>query len=332
MSSLLLLHAGAEASAPRRVHAAARHPAFVISLDFELRWGLHDRLGLDGSAYRESLEGEREAVPELLRLFGERRLRVTWATVGALACHGWDEYFARAPKPPAYKNRALGIDPRYADLDPEGRLHFAPDLVEQIRRAAGQELGTHTFSHLPLGEPGITAIDVLADLNAVRRLWRERIGEAPRSLTFPRNQAGFLDTVRAAGLRIYRGNPTPWYYECNDEGSNGRLPRLLRLLDDTSPWSRHASPLEIGMTRASLFLRFDLPAPLWALHVAHVRGELAELRPGEAFHVWWHPHNLGPDVRRRLGRAEQILDLAAERIAGGSMQSFNMGDLASPEA
>lgn len=311
---------------PLRGRAAAR-PAFVISLDFELRWGFHDRFGLDMDRYRANLEGEREVVPALLRLFCERRIRATWATVGAVACRDWEEYFARAPKPPAYRRPELVMHHRYADLDPEGGLHFAPDLVDRVHRTPGQELGTHTFSHLPFCEPGITIADVLADLAAVRHLWLERFGEAPRSMTFPRNQLGFLDAVRASGLRIYRGNPTPWYYDCRDPAINARLPRLLRLLDDTSPWSRHSRYVRGGMTQASLFLRTELPAMLWELHVAHIRNELAKLRAGEVFHVWWHPHNLGRDTRQRLDRVEHVLDLAAEHVARGRLRSLHMGDL-----
>jgi hypothetical protein len=133
--------------------------------------------------------------------------------------------------------------------------------------------------------------------------------------------------VRASGLCIYRGNPTPWYYDCNDPGINGGLPRLLRLLDDTSPWSRHSERLRGSMTRASLFLRADLPAVVWPLHVAHVRNELDNLRPGEVFHLWWHPHNLGCEIPLRLGRVEQVLDLASERVARGTLRSLHMGDL-----
>ena len=59
----------------------------VWSLDFELRWGMHDRLGLDRDLYRRNLEGAREAVPRLLQLFTRRGVRATWATVGALACN-----------------------------------------------------------------------------------------------------------------------------------------------------------------------------------------------------------------------------------------------------
>ena len=44
--------------------------AFVISLDFELHWGVRDRLGSKDS-YGNSLLGARKAIPRMLDLFRE---------------------------------------------------------------------------------------------------------------------------------------------------------------------------------------------------------------------------------------------------------------------
>ncbi len=46
--------------------------AFVISLDFELHWGVHDVFALE--AYRNNLLGARTVIPKLLRLFEERQV------------------------------------------------------------------------------------------------------------------------------------------------------------------------------------------------------------------------------------------------------------------
>lgn len=302
-------------------------PKVLISLDFEMRWGVHDVYGSNIDAYRVNLTRVREAVPALLKLFAGHDIRATWATVGALGCASWTEYFERAPEPPNYANAALRIKPDYADLDPEGKLHFAPDLLHAIVAAPGQELGTHTFSHLYLREKGITAADVAADLNAVSVLFAERFGGQPRSLVFPRNQPAFIDVVRACGIRIWRGNPGPWYYECEDTEHNGPLPRALKLFDGLNPLCRLAAPQTDDMTRASLFLRLNLPRYLWAAHVRRISRELAQLTPGQIFHMWFHPHNLGEDMALRLSRVEEVLELVAKRQASGRLESRSMGDL-----
>ena len=83
--------------------------------------------------------------------------------------------------------------------------------MRSIAAATGQELGTHTFSHLYLREEGVTAHDVAADLAATAELYRERFGTVPRSLVFPRNQCAFLDVIRASTIRVWRGNQKRWY-------------------------------------------------------------------------------------------------------------------------
>lgn len=55
---------------------------FVVSLDFELWWGIRDAIPL--ARYRDNLIGERVAVEVLLERFTKRGIRATWATVGAL--------------------------------------------------------------------------------------------------------------------------------------------------------------------------------------------------------------------------------------------------------
>lgn len=302
-------------------------PRVVVSVDFERRWGVHHRLGLNGDAYRAHLENTYPVVSGMLELFRARGIRATWAAVGALACRDWDEYFQRAPRSPAYQNPALAISPRYAELDRDGRLHFAPDLLRMVHATPGQDLGTHTFSHLLMGEPGVTAEDVQADLEAVARISRERFGAAPVSLVFPRNQWAFLTVVRSCGIRIWRGNETGWYYDCNETSKSRPVARARRLLDAVTPWRYHASPLEGDMTRATIFLRTSLPRPGWALHLARIRNELDALQPSQVFHIWWHDHNLGVDIRRRMARVEQICDMIAERCARGQLVSSNMKDL-----
>lgn len=302
-------------------------PIVVISLDFELRWGMHDVLQFNIDAYRENLENERIVVPALLKLFVERNIHCTWATVGAIGCSDWNEYFSRAPEPPKYHNPALAVNPRYADLDPQGVLHFAPELLRLIHETNGQELGTHTFSHLYMRELGVTAEDVAADLAAVSLLWKERFGAPPKSLVFPRNQVAFLPVIRASSIRIWRSNPKPWYYECNKASTNRWLPRALRLLDVLNPLARRVSVPEGDMTRSSLFLRVNIPKYLWKLQVLRVEKELNAIRPGEIFHIWWHPHNIGFDINFRLNRVKQVLDMIAEKCRKGLLTSQCMEDL-----
>ena len=59
-----------------------QHGAFVISLDFELMWGVCDKRTI--ADYGPNILGVRRVVPALLDLFAERNIACTWATVGLL--------------------------------------------------------------------------------------------------------------------------------------------------------------------------------------------------------------------------------------------------------
>ena len=54
----------------------------VISLDFELNWGVHDVF--KHGQYNKNLYGVREALPKILELFEQYGIHATWATVGLL--------------------------------------------------------------------------------------------------------------------------------------------------------------------------------------------------------------------------------------------------------
>src|SRR5262249_44549153 len=140
--------------------------SFVISLDFELYWGVRDGVTLD--AYRERLLGEREVIPKMLDLFSEFGVHATWATVGFLFARDRSHIEECMPAAlPAYDDPSLSP---YEHLGTIGRderddpFHYASGLLERIATSPGQEIGTHTFSHYYCLEPGQTAAQFEADL------------------------------------------------------------------------------------------------------------------------------------------------------------------------
>ncbi len=59
-----------------------QYGALVISLDFELIWGVRDQRTI--ADYGANILGVRRVVPVLLDFFAERNIACTWATVGLL--------------------------------------------------------------------------------------------------------------------------------------------------------------------------------------------------------------------------------------------------------
>ena len=116
--------------------------AFIISLDFELHWGVRDVLSL--STTKDHFLRAREAIPETLRLFVESDVHATWATVGFLFARDKRHLLDHVPDVrPAYSRPHL--DP-YPDLDHIGDdekqdpFHYAPSLIRQIADSPGQEM------------------------------------------------------------------------------------------------------------------------------------------------------------------------------------------------
>ncbi len=290
--------------------------ALVVSLDFELRWGVYPRLRDQPDAYRKHLEGEREAVPGLISVFERAGIRATWAVVGAVGCDGWDEWEARSPGFPAYRDESLRWSRAYQDLDPSGRLHFAPDLVRAIQQASGQELASHTFNHIFLLEPGCTDDDVARDALAVNTLFADKFGGAPKSIVFPRNQLAKLEVLQRAGLESWRDVPGVDYWV---PGPNANAPkaRLARMADSLVRLGNRCAPG--AEMRASHFVRFDLPWPLWKAHVRRIVEDARRLRDGDALHLWWHPHDLGGNVSQGLERVSELLDAVHSAVPFGTV-------------
>lgn len=292
---------------------------FVISLDFELLWGLRDHA--DRCSYGANILGGRDAIPRILELFAKHGISATWATVGFLFCENRDELMDILPAPelrPTYANPALS---NYSYLDEVGvdetadPYYFAASLIEQIAQTPGQEMATHTLSHYYCLEDGASDAAFEADLSAAITL-ADRRGITLRSIVFPRNQyaPAHLEICRHHGIVAYRGNPSAWAYRPT-KGAEQTLPRrALRLADAHSGILGHQTYTpEEGPFRnvpASQFLR-PCAGRLAPLHPAHIltikAGMTSAARSGRGYHLWWHPHNFGVNAVENLAALAQIL-------------------------
>ena len=311
---------------------------FTISIDFELYWGVRDTRSLD--AFRERLDGAKQAIPRMLKLFEQHRIHATWATVGFLFCRDRDAALAAAPsKRPGYANDLL-CPYRYLEQssDLDGHYHFAPDLVELIAATAGQELASHTFSHYYCREAGQTAAAFRADLSAAVRVAAAQ-GITLRSLVFPRNQwnPDYLEVLAEHGISAYRGNEHGWLYAATDRVGQNALRRMGRLLDSYVNLSgHHTYTLESCAGRrplnfpASRFLRPHDPrlAPLDGLRLRRITGAMRHAaRRHEIFHLWWHPHNFGVDTDQNMDFLERVVKEFERLRQQDGMRSLSMAEL-----
>jgi glycosyltransferase involved in cell wall biosynthesis/peptidoglycan/xylan/chitin deacetylase (PgdA/CDA1 family) len=301
-------------------HRKAPPPGFIVSLDFELMWGNRDKRTLQD--YGANILGEREAIPAMLRMFKRYGIRATWAAVGMTLFERRSDLLAHLPDTrPTYEESrlnpylhldAVGIDEKH---DP---YHFGLSLVKQILDYDGMELGSHTFSHYYCLEKGQDASQFKADLEAFFEA-SNRLCVRPTSFVFPRNQYNFkyLSVCSELGFDVFRGNESSWMYQESTEQDQSSVRRAARLADNYIDITGHhgfipRQFLDCNMINcpSSRFLRPFYPKLAWIEEVrVHRLQEAMEAaaRRGESFHLWWHPHNFGTNLKENLSILEKLL-------------------------
>ena len=316
--------------------------AFVVSLDFELRWGVRDRYPPDGGTYRQNLLGARVAIPRLLDLFEAYGIAATWATVGFLFATSRQELDSITPSIlPAYRDPNLSP---YQDVlghsEVDDPLHFAPSLIEVIRRRPRQEIGCHTFSHYYCLEEGQTRDAFAADIASAVAIAGRRSAHL-RSIVLPRNQFNreYADVLMDAGLTCYRGNEVGWMYRAAaDASSRQATARAARLLDaylngsgsNLTHWEDVRQPSGLYNVRSSRFLR---PYSPQFRHLDRLRlhritqGIRAAAISRRIFHLWWHPHNMGTYTDENLAFLRLIFEAFTDCSDRYGMRSLSMGEV-----
>lgn len=327
----------------RATHQIPEFGAFVVSLDFELHWGVRDLYPADGGPYRANLLGVRAAIPRLLDLFEEFDIAATWATVGFLFARSRQELLRFWPAIlPAYDDPQLcpysEATGRSEDDDP---LHFAPSLIGLIRGHPRQEIGTHTHSHFYCLEPGASRAAFKADIDSAVAIAAEQ-EVTLRSIVFPRNQCNpeYEDILVEAGMTCYRGSEQhPMYRAASFAEYNQPNRRVGRLVDtyvaysgpNVTKWQDVPRMNGLYNVPASCFLRPYTP-PLRQLEPLRLRRigygiECAAVTPG-IFHLWWHPHNFGVHIDDNLRFMRGVLEAFARCRDRHGMRSLSMAGVA----
>ena len=312
---------------------------FVISLDFEIHWGVSDHRTIE--SYEENLRNVPLVVKRLLQLFEQRNIHTTWATVGMLFCRQKKELFELVTE----ANRPQYIHPHLSnfevakgagDDEASDPYHFAHSLVRQIIATPHQEMATHTYSHYYCLQPGQTPEQFYFDLKAARSLMvREKVDAV--SIVFPRNQYNdeYLEQCRRTGFTSYRGNYPSWIYRAQAKSTEGMMKRMARLADTYLPvtGARFVQPIREGELLnipASCFLRpyNKKLAALEPLRLRRIKNEMETAAKKKAvYHLWWHPHNFGKDIEKNFATLEAILDHFDQLASRYGMVSMNMKEI-----
>jgi peptidoglycan/xylan/chitin deacetylase (PgdA/CDA1 family) len=293
---------------------------FVISLDFEIYWGVRDAVKLEN--YKEHLLGVHTVIPRLLDIFNRYKINATFATVGFLFFDNKVELLSSLPdRKPQYSNVTLSPYTNHLKTIGENEendpYHFGAKLIQLIRHK-GQEIGSHTFSHYYCLEKGQTTEDFKEDLLAAKKIATKKDIEL-KSFVFPRNQyhKGYLKIVKELGFTSYRGNERPWLFSSKTQGTGTFFRRPFRLLDAYFNLSGHNCYSYTHIKKEDLFnipsSRFLRPYTqklkvLEKFRLRRIKDSMAyAAKNGLVYHLWWHPHNFGINISENFSFLEQIL-------------------------
>lgn len=292
---------------------------FVISLDFELMWGVRDKRTT--TTYGRNILGVWEALPKMLEVFNEYGIRATFATVGFLFAKDKKELLNYFPKnKPAYLDKNISPYNGYFDFvnnnEENDKYHFASSLIDKILEHPQHEVTTHTFSHYYCQEPGQTKQNFRDDIIAAKEIAKVK-GLAVESLVFPRNQFNkkYLAVIEDLDLTSYRGNEEVWFKWVSSKSEIVR--RAFSLLDTYINISGHncypiwavaaKKPFNIPSSR---FLRYYSPKlkVFDNLKLKRILNSMTyAAKNKQIFHLWWHPHNFGVNQKENFEFLEKIL-------------------------
>ncbi|HZW71202.1 MAG TPA: polysaccharide deacetylase family protein [Hanamia sp.] len=314
---------------------------FVISLDFELYWGIKDVVELE--KYESQLLAVREVIPKLLDLFEKYQIHATFATVGLLFFETKKQMLQHLPvQKPSYNNFKLSpyfnLGVAVGNNEKEDPFHFGWSLIKKIADA-GQEIASHSFSHYYCLEKGQTKEEFIEDVRAAKNIAKLNNIEL-NTFIFPRNQYNieYLDICKKMGFIAFRGNENSRLFSSEWHGRSMVFRRPFRLLDSYFNLSGHNCYSEAEMKNSVLVnipsSRFLRPYNKKFNFLEHLR--LRRITSGMeyaaknrlAYHLWWHPHNFGANLQQNFDFLEKILVYYKKLHKEFNFESVSMQQLA----
>lgn len=311
---------------------------FVISLDFELFWGIRDKFSFE--EYGANVLGVWEIFPRLLDTFERYNIHATFATVGAMFAKDLDDLKQFLPEiKPNYTEEILspyhGYIGESAQNDP--RFYFGNQLIQLLKKYPNQEIGTHTFSHYYALENGQTFESFTSDLNSAIQIAKANDVEV-QSFVFPRHQLNpkYIQRFPEFGIRIYRGTEKAWYHSPARGKDEGIIKRAVRYADYfINLGSNHLQDIstlkqgDLYCIQASRWLRpFDQRKLFQRLKIRRIKQQMrAAAKQNKIFHLWWHPHEFGVNQEENFKMLEEILDYYKKLNQKYNFQSMNFREL-----
>jgi len=305
---------------------------FIISLDFELHWGVFDTLE---NRYDDNLNGVKNAIENMLVLFNKYNIHVTWATVGLLFNENKDDYAKYKPiLSPSYKDKnlkSLSLD--IGKNEKEDELHYAYSIIKLIKSYPNQEIASHSYSHYYAMECWQTIEEFEEDIKSAVDIAKDKYDIDLKSFVFPKNEINteYIDILSKYKFTSYRENPTHWIYK-NGQQTN-IIGKIIRTIDSYinitgNKCSRIKNNNSLKNIVGDRFLRPFKNKFLNTLMLNRIKNEMKYAAVNNTnYHLWWHPHNFGINTDNNLNNLEIPLKYFKELNKEYNMESICMQNL-----
>jgi len=305
----------------------------IISLDFEMFWGAIGSKNLQ--LFEKTVFQEEIIVPKLLQLFKEYDIHATWAIVGAMLCNDIKEIESYLNKDINYRKWQFSLREMIAKIEKKGnKNYFAQSLIKQIMSYKNQEIGTHTFSHFYMLEEGVTEELLQQDIYAAITVMKQ-YDIKPKTIIMPRNQINvkFFPILSEAGIKLYRGRQTTFFFS-----KKRIINRIIDFIDAYIPIRKNLCYKDQDIecidglynVRASMFYRtyFDKLKFFEYLKLMRIKKEMrSAARSGKYFHLWWHPHNMGTNLKYNFAVLKKIFSYYKKMHNKYDFESYTMFEI-----
>lgn len=296
---------------------------FIISLDYELLWGLAGWDDEHLQSYERNVDNANGALCQIVDLLDAYGMRLTVAYVGAMNNSSINEMthekagFDVEYDAPIFSSFKSSVP--YAEKKNKPSLLLAKDMIEMLNQRANVELSSHTYSHYYCLEDGQTremfAKDVaLACLNA------KNTEISLRTIILPRNQIhpDYMEVCKEMGITHYRGTLNNWLYRTEKTKSRFSVKGALRFLDtyvNISGANDYSVESCMGgclvNVPGSRFLRpySSSLSFLERMKIRRIKKSMTHAaKHGLIYHLWWHPHNFGTNTEENMQTLKMLCE------------------------
>ena len=267
---------------------STKKASFVLSIDLELAWGVWDKLS--SINIQKIIDKERLVCENLLNIFDENEIPVTWAVVAALLDN---------------KNKMMG--------NLNQKAWYAPDILDNILNSKTKHLiASHSYAHKEFNT--CSKEEIIEDFEK-SNFFLKSININPDVFIFPRNNVFHLDVLKKFNFKTYRSIDKSWYKKVYKY--NKSLGKISNLIDKVIPIKTNSvSPLidKFGLT--------EVPTSILLISKNGIRSIVTNysmfkkikdgidlaISQNECFHIWFHPSNFYYQTNKQFDLLKKIIN------------------------